>query len=349
MKEIQDFLSKKEKESLWVVQKYIEKPLLYHGRKFDIRVWALFTGDRKAYFYNQGYIRTSSEDYQLSNTTNYIHLTNNCLQKHFSSYSKHEPGNTLSFSSFSSYLSSLPSPLPLSSLLPRITDLILDVFHASKSHLLPKPRGFPFELLGFDFLIDEDFRVWLLEVNTNPYLGTPNEHMKVLIDKMLKDLLEIVLRGKIEKGGDNGFTVVCCEEEGVCERREFGEGIYPDQGKKPEANRNWSAGVGVGGRGKKEGVLGKCGSLMFNELKSLLMADNRQLLQKFLDKLFTKIDNWQNLNENEIHDISEAFRLLTASEKKKLLWEKGFFERIGSLIEEINLPIKIMKILVIFL
>jgi hypothetical protein len=31
-----------------------------------------------------------------------------------------------------------------------------------------------FELLGYDFLIDEDFRLWLIEVNTNPYLGTPN-------------------------------------------------------------------------------------------------------------------------------------------------------------------------------
>ena len=27
-----------------------------------------------------------------------------------------------------------------------------------------------FELFGYDFLIDEDFRVWLIEVNTNPCL-----------------------------------------------------------------------------------------------------------------------------------------------------------------------------------
>ena len=35
-----------------------------------------------------------------------------------------------------------------------------------------------FELLGYDFMIDEDFRVWLIEVNENPYLGTPNDFVK---------------------------------------------------------------------------------------------------------------------------------------------------------------------------
>jgi D-alanine-D-alanine ligase-like ATP-grasp enzyme len=31
--------------------------------------------------------------------------------------------------------------------------------------------------MGFDFLIDEDFRTWLIEVNTNPYFGVINEKL----------------------------------------------------------------------------------------------------------------------------------------------------------------------------
>lgn len=53
-------------------------------------------------------------------------------------------------------------------------DLIIDSILAVKTQLNPKKRKNVFELLGYDFLIDEDFRVWLIEVNTNPYLGTPN-------------------------------------------------------------------------------------------------------------------------------------------------------------------------------
>jgi D-alanine-D-alanine ligase-like ATP-grasp enzyme len=53
-------------------------------------------------------------------------------------------------------------------------------------------EGF-FELLGFDFLIDEDFRVWIIEINTNPYLGTPNDYIKEMLPEMIDDMLELVL------------------------------------------------------------------------------------------------------------------------------------------------------------
>ena len=88
IKQIQTFLGQKPINSLWVVQKYIEKPLLYYGRKFDIRVWVIVTGKMDVYFYRKGYIRTSSDEYSLDKNNNYVHLTNNCLQKYGSGYSK---------------------------------------------------------------------------------------------------------------------------------------------------------------------------------------------------------------------------------------------------------------------
>jgi len=42
-------------------------------------------------------------------------------------------------------------------------------------------------------LIDEDLRVWLIEINTNPYLGTPNKDMVSLVPKVVNEMFSIVL------------------------------------------------------------------------------------------------------------------------------------------------------------
>jgi hypothetical protein len=68
-----------------IVQKYMENPYLYNKRKFDIRCYLLITtvnGILKGYFYNEGYIRTTSKEYNLKNLDNkFIHLTNDAIQK----------------------------------------------------------------------------------------------------------------------------------------------------------------------------------------------------------------------------------------------------------------------------
>eukprot|EP00826_Nyctotherus_ovalis_P065252 TRINITY_DN9586_c0_g1_i7.p1 TRINITY_DN9586_c0_g1~~TRINITY_DN9586_c0_g1_i7.p1 ORF type:complete len:521 (-),score=99.88 TRINITY_DN9586_c0_g1_i7:21-1583(-) len=72
------------KSRAFVIQKYIERPLLFNERKFDIRVWVLVTQEMKLYFFKEGYIRTSCEKYTISNNDidkKGIHLTNNAIQK----------------------------------------------------------------------------------------------------------------------------------------------------------------------------------------------------------------------------------------------------------------------------
>ncbi len=47
--------------------------------------------------------------------------------------------------------------------------------------------------MGYDFLIDEDFRVWLIEVNTNPYFGVVNQAMPSFIDNLVDDTFKLTL------------------------------------------------------------------------------------------------------------------------------------------------------------
>lgn len=162
------FLALKPSNSQWVVQKYIEKPLLYNKRKFDIRVWVLITNKNEVFFYKHGYMRTSSSTYDTQDKNNYTHLTNNCLQKHGNNYGAFEEGNTLSFQVLEDYLREQYPDHNIdinTHLIPRFKDLIIDSYLAWKKHMNPKNRKNVFELFGYDFLIDEDLRTWLIEVN----------------------------------------------------------------------------------------------------------------------------------------------------------------------------------------
>ena len=78
----------------------------------------------------------------------------------------------------------------------------------------PNNRKNVFELFGFDFLLDEDFRIWLIEVNFNPFLGTPCDFMKTLVPNMINDMLKIVLdpvikpKNQYEPERENDFDLI---------------------------------------------------------------------------------------------------------------------------------------------
>ena len=87
----------------FVIQKLIEKPLLYLKRKFDIRVWVLFnSSDGKCYVFKEPYVRTSSKEYVDYNPEVspeeqiFMQLTNNAIQKNGEEYGKFEEGNIVS-------------------------------------------------------------------------------------------------------------------------------------------------------------------------------------------------------------------------------------------------------------
>lgn len=75
--------STKSKKRTCIVQKYIANPLLINRRKFDIRTYCCITsinGNLKGYFYDEGYLRTSSREFSINNLSNkLVHLTNDAI------------------------------------------------------------------------------------------------------------------------------------------------------------------------------------------------------------------------------------------------------------------------------
>ena len=154
------------------------------------------TNKYEVFIYRKGYLRTTSDSYALDATDNYVHLTNNCLQKFGENYGKHEIGNTLGYEVFQEYLDEMFPDLKVNveeHVMTRITDVVIDTLLAGKHQLNPMKRKHCFELFGYDFLIDEDFRTWLIEINTNPYFGIPNDHIATLLPQMIDDMLKITV------------------------------------------------------------------------------------------------------------------------------------------------------------
>ena len=70
-------------DSQWIVQKYIERPLLVRQRKFDIRQWVLVTSwsPIKAWFYGDCYLRFAVGRYSTADVGVHAHLSNNAISK----------------------------------------------------------------------------------------------------------------------------------------------------------------------------------------------------------------------------------------------------------------------------
>lgn len=89
--------------------------MLYHSRKFDLRVWAILnSADGKVYVFKECYVRTSSKQYvgydsNLSNEEQiYMQLTNNAVQNTAADYGKFEEGNIISTDTLFDFIAKQP-------------------------------------------------------------------------------------------------------------------------------------------------------------------------------------------------------------------------------------------------
>lgn len=92
-------------ERTYIIQKYIDDPMLISKRKFDLRVFGMLTssgGSLKGYFYEDGYVRTSCKEFNHEDVSDkFVHLTNDAIQVHADDYGKFESGNKMAFPEFS--------------------------------------------------------------------------------------------------------------------------------------------------------------------------------------------------------------------------------------------------------
>jgi hypothetical protein len=184
----------------WVVQRYIEQPLLLQGRKFDLRAYCLVARTTPhLWFFHPGYCKVALELYSPQDLENKLaHLTNACMQKQHPDYKASLRGQHIwsEAEAEAELLSSGQRTVEQGPLWPGVHEqmkrVIASTFEASKE-LLERRRGY-FDLLGLDFLIDEGFQLHLLEVNSNPAMFFDSSPvLQDLVPRLIGSALDIVL------------------------------------------------------------------------------------------------------------------------------------------------------------
>ncbi|KAK9808967.1 hypothetical protein WJX72_007153 [[Myrmecia] bisecta] len=191
----------KEKPEVYVVSRYLERPLLVGGKKFDLRIYALVVSfmPLKVYLHRGGFCRFSSGRYSLDkdNMKNlYMHLTNVAIQKKGENFEQ-TTGMKWPIRNLKLYLMTKFGPAAAHSLFGNIQTVVLRSLLAVQRVITQDKHCF--ELYGYDVLIDEDLKPWLIEVNASPSLvtDTPADH-KLKFD-MVDDALTLVdVEGKLE-------------------------------------------------------------------------------------------------------------------------------------------------------
>jgi len=209
-----------------IIQKYLDNPLLYKKRKFDIRCFALVDSNLNVFFCREGHLKGSSELYDINNTNKFIHITNHSLQKKSSKFEYYEYGNEMSYSDFKEFMKEEKIPLEnFDKMIERMKFLVKISFKAVGSKLLRVTPVLCFEIFGYDFILDNDFNPWILEINNNPGLGISSPVIQKLVPRMMDDALRLTIDKVFETKYDNE----CIDENGKYKSKYKLEGFTDEE------------------------------------------------------------------------------------------------------------------------
>lgn len=201
-----------QKDGRWVIQKYIERPLLIHETKFDIRQWFMIDSfsPLKIWSYLDSYLRFSSRPFSLIDHNQAIHLCNYSIQKNYDDQS--QPGqrnpelpedNMWTNSQFDSWYyerfdcASIWQDQVWPQMIDIMTKVMLSALESGNMENAGKLKS-SFELYGADFMLTigpkGKLKVWLIELNSSPTMAlSSSQATHKLCRSVQEDTIDLIL------------------------------------------------------------------------------------------------------------------------------------------------------------
>ena len=199
-----------------IVQRYLHKPHLLDGRKYDLRLYVLQSSIKplRLYLFREGLVRVCTSKYACK-PSNYneltMHLTNYAINKESDDFVQpsgveDDEANKLTVTTLMARLAA--EGADVDALWEAIGELVVKTMVSVQPHLehtyyTARQRsddvGYScFELLGFDVLFDHKLRPYLLEVNHSPSFTCDSPLDSLVKASVLKGTMEMVSFGRDE-------------------------------------------------------------------------------------------------------------------------------------------------------
>ncbi|XP_014248265.1 probable tubulin polyglutamylase TTLL9 [Cimex lectularius] len=175
---------------MWLVQTYVDDPYLIAGRKFDIRVYVLVLSylPLKVWVARDGFARICGAPYDLNNLKDTLaHLTNTSIQL---ARDNKNPGCKWSMKRLREFLCAKHGTPAFELLMEQIGQIIITSLKSVQKAMMHNKHCF--ELYGYDILLSESLRPWLIEVNASPSLEATDADDYKLKYNLLSDVFNVL-------------------------------------------------------------------------------------------------------------------------------------------------------------
>ncbi|KAI1885015.1 hypothetical protein AGOR_G00215830 [Albula goreensis] len=188
-----------------LVQKYLHKPYLISGNKFDLRIYVYVSSydPLRIYIFKDGLVRFASCKYSSSMkslSNKFMHLTNYSVNKKNSEYQSNSDdkacqGHKWALKALWHYLGTRGVNTIM--IWEKIKDIVIKTIIAADPYvntLVKMHVRSPYschELFGFDVMLDENLKPWLLEVNISPSLHSNSALDASIKGQMIRDLMNL--------------------------------------------------------------------------------------------------------------------------------------------------------------
>jgi hypothetical protein len=199
----------KNKNEKIILSKYIKNPLLINRKKFIIRSFALVTGfsPLKIYFYRDGYLTFAFNNFtlnkkEINNKCIHFPSENNelyCLKNNETKYENSlfdEDNFIWNFLNFERFCKK--KDINYENIISHMKDIIIKTFISLTPDILDKIKinelkdRNMFQLFSFDFIINDNYKIYLLDINKKPFLNSIHLAPVYIYDHLISDILNII-------------------------------------------------------------------------------------------------------------------------------------------------------------